>query len=252
MVNEPYPVVVLIIGFTAVARWRRPILLVVLPLAVMFGVLGESRDRGVWFPVVAVWVGSTLVLLALTLVAAFRYHPAVLVARPQEPAFAAQPNPAWVFAASVFLLQGGFIVADNIHDIMEGEELWGLGVILVGLSVFALMLHWHLAWGWFGVQLQPDGVHDRQPLGSLFIPWDAFVHAYPAAPNGTQQVALYYERPELVRRRGLRPDGQNIPAASIDTAFLAWTINEYVAHPEYRSAIGTEAELRRLTAATAG
>jgi hypothetical protein len=241
-----------IIVFAAVARWRRPILLVTLPVAVVFGVLRESSDRGVWFPVFVVGFGSFLVLLTLALIAAFRYHPAVLVARPQEPAFAARPNPAWVFLAAIFLFQGGSAVADNIHDIMQGEALWGLSAILAGLWVFLLILYWRLTWGWVGVQLRPDGVYDRQPLGSLFVPWDAFVRAYPAAPRGTQQVALYYERPELVRRRGLRRGGPEIPAASIDTAFLARTINEYVAHPEYRSAIGTEAELRRLTAATAG
>jgi len=242
---------VLITAFTAVARWRRPILLAALVLAVVFGVLGESGERGAWFPVFAVWVGSTMLLLVLSLVAAFRYHPAVLVARPQEPAFAARPNPAVVFTAAVFMLQGGFLVADSVHDILDGEELWGLSAIIIGLWVFVLILHWRLTWGWFGVQLRPDGVYDRQPLGSLFIPWDAFARAYPSAPSGTQRVALYYERPELVRSRGLRPGGPNAPAAGIDAAFLARTINEYVAHPEYRSAIGTEAELRRLTAAAA-
>lgn len=246
----PYHAVVSIIVFSAVGRWRRPILLVVLLFVAGLSVLGESTNRGTWFPAFGAWVGATLLLLAFFLVATLRYHPAVLVARPQVPAFAAGPNPASVFIASVMLLQGGFTLADSIHDIVDGEELWIIGAIPAGLWVLLLILVWRMAWGWFGVHLGPDGVHDRQPGGSLFIPWDAFVRAYPAAPNGPQRVALYYERPESVRRRGLRLGGPSLPAASIDAEFLARAIGQYVTHPEHRSAIGTEAELRRLTAAT--
>lgn len=238
-----------IIAFSAVGRRRRPILLVVLLLVVALSVLGESSHRGTWFPAFAVWMGSTLVLLSLGLVATLRYHPAVLTARPQLPAFAAGPHPTSVFIAAALLLQGGFTLADSIHDIVDGEELWIFGAVPAGLWVILLILVWRMAWSWFGVQLRPDGVHDRQLVGALFIPWEAFARAYPATPNGAHRVALYYERPELVRRRGLRPDGPNLSAASIDAGFLARAISEYVAHPEHRSAIGTEPELSRLTAA---
>ena len=238
----------LIIAFSAVGRRRRPILLVVLLLVTVLSVIRESSDRDVWFPAFAVSMGAILVLLSLFLVAALRYHPAALAARPRVPAFAAGPNPASVFIASVLLLQAGFSLADSIHDIVDGEELWIFGAVPAVLWVFLLVLVWRMAWGWFGVQLRPDGVHDRQLVGSLFVPWEAFVTAYPAVSDGAQRVALYYERPELVRRRGLRVGGLHLPAASIDAGFLAWAIGVYVTHPEYRPAIGTEAELRRLTA----
>ena len=241
----------LIIAFTAVARWRRPILLAGLALAVVLGVLDELGERGGRFPLFTVWAGLSMVLLVLFVVAAYQYHPATLVARPQEPAFTTRANPARVFAALLFTLQGGLLVADNIHDIVDGDELWGFSAALIGLWALVLGLHWRLTWGWFGIQLRPDGLYDQQPLGSWFVPWDAFVRAYPAVPDGSQRVALYLERPELVRRRGLRIGGSKVQAAGIDAAFLAWTINVYVTDSGHRSAIGTEAELQRLTAPAA-
>jgi hypothetical protein len=242
----PYHAVVLITGFTAFARRRRLALLVVLLLAVMLGVLGNSGDWDIWFQAFAV------VLVVLSVVSAARYHPAVLVARPKEPAFAAPPDPGRVFLAAALLLQGGQVLADNLHDIRQGDALTGLSAALVGLWVLGLALLWRTTWGWFGVQLRPEGVYDRQPLGSLFTPWDALVRAYPAAASGAHRVALHYQRRELVRQRGLRSGGATIATVSIDAAFLARAIQEYVSHPEYRSAIGTGAELRRLTAAIAG
>jgi hypothetical protein len=242
-----YPPVV-IIAFTAVSRWRRPILLVALVAAVALGVLGESSGPGTWLPASGAWIGLMVVLLALSAVSMSRYHPVALVARPLEQAFAVRPNPALVFSATAFLIQGGFLMADGIHDIADGEEAWGFSAAIVGLLVVALLLHLRLAWGWWGVRLRPDGVHERQALGSRFIPWDALVPAYPAVASGSQKVALYYARPELVRRRGLRIGDKQVAAGSVDAAFLARAITEYVTRPEYRPAIGTEAELRRLTA----
>ncbi|MEU4220453.1 hypothetical protein [Actinoplanes sp. NPDC026623] len=236
----------MIIVFTAVSRRRRPILIVALLFAVVLGVLGESSDRGTWLPVFAAWAGLTVVLLTLSVVAVSRFRPAALIMRGR--AFAAWPNPARVLIASLFLIQGGFLVADGVHDIAAGEELWGFSAAMVAVCACALMVHWRLVWGWYGVQLRADGVHDRQALGSLFIPWDAFVPGYPAVASGSQKVAFHYQHPELVRRRGLRTGDQPATAGSVDATFLARAITEYVSRPEYRSAIGTEAELRRLTA----
>ncbi|MET8152530.1 hypothetical protein ACIBSW_20415 [Actinoplanes sp. NPDC049668] len=237
----------MIMAFTAVGRWRRPFLLAVLPLAAALGALGESDDRATWLPSFAAWAVLMAVLLTLAMVAASRYHPATLVARPREQAFAAGPHPAPVFFAACVLCQGGFMVADSVHDLMAGDDLWALSAALVALWAVAVLLQFRLAWGWPGVHLRPDGVHDRQALGSLFIPWDALVPAYPAMPSG-RRIAFHFQRPDLVRRRGMHPGGGSAQAGSVDAVFLARAINEYLQHPEYRPAIGTEAELRRLTA----
>lgn len=238
-----------ITAFTAVGRWRRPFLLAVLPLAVALGVLTESDDRATWLPSFGVWAALIVVLLTLSLVAAVRYRSATLVARPKEPSFAARPNPAPVFVAAVVLIEGSILLADNIHDIVDGEELSVvLGVPNIVLWTAVVLVQWRLTWGWWGVHLGPDGVHDRQVLGSLFIPWDALVPAYPALPSG-RRIAFHLQRPELVRRRGIHPGGGSVQAGSVDAVFLARAINEYLNHPGHRPAIGTEAELRRLTAA---
>lgn len=251
MAGRPYHAVVLIMGFTAVSRWRLPILIAGLLLAVGLGVLGESSDAAIWGPAFGGSFGVALAWMALSLLATYRYHPAVLLARPRVPAFAPRPSPAWVFT-SLFLLQlGGFSLADNVQDVRNGEELWALTVAPTGLWIALMIFHGYLSWRGTGVELRPDGVYDRQPLGSLFVPWDALVRAYPAVAENAQHVALYYERPGLIRRRGLRP-GPNLPAVGVDAGFLARAIGEYVAHPEHRAAIGTEAELRRLSAAIAG
>lgn len=152
-----------------------------------------------------------------------------------------------MFSAAAFILLAGSLVTEDIGDIVDGEELWILNVVTTGLWVFVVGLYLYLALGSFGVRLRPDGVHDRQPFGSLFVPWDAFAPGYPAVPVKNSQLTLYYQRPELIRRRGIRP-AVNSLATGTDAAYLAAAIHQYVAYPEHRSAIGSDTELRRLTA----
>ena len=114
--------------------------------------------------------------------------------------------------------------------------------------VLLVATHWKLASGGYGLRLRPDGVFNRQLLGSQFIPWDAFVPAFPVFPGG-KGLAVYYQRPELVRNRGIGVSRDILPAP-VDPAYLARVIHEYVNHPEHRAAIGSEPELHRVTAGT--
>jgi hypothetical protein len=114
-------------------------------------------------------------------------------------------------------------------------------LLLVTLSV------WYLGWRWNGVRLTPEGLTDLQPFGSVFVPWAAFAANDPAVSIGRNQIALYFDRPELVVRRGYRPGSSHFLTAGADAGLLAEAIAAYVAEPERRAGIGTERELSRLT-----
>jgi hypothetical protein len=218
----------------------------VLVLAVVLGALVQA-DRLDAFVVLLV---LPLALLALYVLAAYRYHPAALVVRPEPPAFATATILAPVFMAAAFTILAGCMVSEGVSDIVAGEDFWALNVVMVGFWVLVVGLHLYASWGSFGVSLRPEGVHNHQPLGSMFVPWEAFAPGYPAVPVKNNGLVLYYQRPELIRRRGLRVGSDSLRTGT-DATYLAHVIQQYVAGPEHRPAIGTEAELRRLTARVA-
>jgi hypothetical protein len=238
---------VLIKGFSAVADRTRLFLLGVLLIAVTVGVLAELSPWNQWLAVYAVTLALFLLMITLSLLAPVHYHPAVLFLRPELPAFATAANLAPVFSAAAFILLAGGLVAGSVGDIVDGEDFWGWDVATAVLWALVVALHLYVALGSWGVRLRPEGVYDRQPFGSLFVPWEAFAPGYPAVPVKNSRLTLYYERPDLVRRRGLRPAAQSLLTGS-DATYLARAIHEYVTCPERRPAIGSEAELRRLTA----
>ena len=235
----------LIKGFAVVAGRKRLFLLGVFVLAAMLGVVTQSRRWESWLPAFAVTLAFIVLMLALSLLATRHYHPAVLFVRPQPPAFATAVSLSRVFTAAAFILLGGGLVGESVADIVHGEEFWYLEAGTAALMVLAVALHLYVALGSFGVRLEAAGLHDRQPFSSLFIPWEAFAPGYPAVPANTGLLTLYYERPDLIRRRGLRQPIESLPTAT-DATYLAAVIQQYVASPEHRPAIGTEAELRRL------
>jgi hypothetical protein len=106
-----------------------------------------------------------------------------------------------------------------------------------------------------GVQLRPDGLIDHSLLGTLTVPWEALAPGYPLpVPPKAGTLALTYTAPELVQRRGLA-SRRFIRTDNIDALFLVHAIRQYLAHPQRRSAIGTQTEydylLRALTEPTA-
>lgn len=144
-------------------------------------------------------------------------------------------------------------------DVPRGGEIgkalfpWTGGIFAVaGLSalwVLALTVLARAVWVGFGVRLRPDGVVDRRLVGSLFVPWEALAAEIPPMSARRSQVVLAYRDPRLVQSFGIGKSGNVITAGNVDNRFLARAIQEYVRHPEYRSAIGTPAELHRLHAA---
>lgn len=98
------------------------------------------------------------------------------------------------------------------------------------------------------MRLRPDGIEDRQSLGSTFIPWEAFDGVdFPAHAGSPHRILLNVSRPELIRKR-LRRSGEltMVSSLSTDSVFLAGVIHRYAQQPGARQAIGTVAERDRL------
>ena len=233
--------------FAWVARHPLTFLIGTLVCAVVLGVTGQSLHDVSWLPVFALVTGLTFALIGLSMVGTLRYHPAVLTARPAEQAFATARNPALLFMAAAFTFLGASLVSENINDIAEAEDLWVLDAVTSTLWVLLVVLQWYSALGARGVRLRPDGIHDQQPLGSLFIPWEALAVPFGATPKSAVQLYLNYQQPRLIRKRGFRP-GAQVLTSGTDSGYLAWVIHEYLTSPERRPAIGTDAELHRLSA----
>ncbi|MFC3385083.1 hypothetical protein [Couchioplanes azureus] len=192
----------------------------------------------------------TLVGAAIGLsVASLRYRPAILTVSRDGGTFLAPVGASNILQGAAFVILGGATVIGKIRGIVDHGSSWPVDGVLAAMCILQVAVGWHLSRDRFGVRLRPDGVFDRQPLGSRFIPWDAFVPAFPVSPDGRGGLAAYYLRPDLVRCRGIF-FGRETLAATVDPAFLTRVIHEYVNHPERRAAIGSAAELRRITAGT--
>lgn len=176
-------------------------------------------------------------------------RPAYLVVRPQVPAFAT-PGPAW----TVLFALGYLGPASTRIDALARSARQGtpstfdvvLDVLWVGLT--ALLVAW--AWRGHGVRLHPSGVRQTWPLGSLTVPWEALLAPQiPSAADRRPWLPMRITEPRLVRRRGIPRSRGALRTDIVDAGFLAAVIGHYVAHPEHRAAIGSQAEYERLRAA---
>ncbi|MET0422425.1 MAG: hypothetical protein ABW046_01025, partial [Actinoplanes sp.] len=230
-----------------VARWRLPVLLGTLVLAVVLGVAGQTDVT--WLPASLIAFSLAMLLIIVGAVTTLRYRPAGLVRAGSPPEFQVPPHPFAVFTAAAFTLLGGMLIAQNIGDIVEDGTWWPLSAAMALLWVLLLAFQWRTALGDFGLRLRPDGIVNRQVIGSQSVPWEAFATEYPALPDGRNRLALRLARPDLVQRRGALMPGPGTLMTAGDPGYLSWLIHQYVADPERRAAIGTEAELSRLDAA---
>ncbi len=229
--------------FAATVRHRRPLLAVAVGLAVAYVVVDAGSGASL-FPWLA---GSAAACLVLGLVAYTSFRPAGLTVRGDVPAFDTPASPAPVYLCLTFLALGASNVAEAVEAVTGREEGWRLDLVVAVGYVVVVALWLRNAWGGVGVRLRPDGVLDRHILGSLFVPWEALTLDRPAWPaDGKDQVLLNYRRPDLVRRRGIGPGARRLSGANVDRHFLALAVQHYVAHPQRRHAIGTDAEHRRL------
>lgn len=244
LVGVAYYPAVLISLFAAVVRWRQLALAGVLGVSVVVTVLVETGRLPLWATFIVVCLG-VLGLVGLGVSANSRYRAPGLVARPDLPAFVVPAGPGPVFTASAFTLLGILQVGDGVHDLVRSGDLWSYDLGLTVLWLLLVAAQWVPAWRRYGVRLEPDRLVSWQVIGSLSVPWTAFDPDQPALPGRNNELKLRFARPELVRRRGVHlPESIGLPV--IDAGRLGRAVGEYVAHPEHRAAIGTEAELRRL------
>lgn len=231
-------------AFGLIARHRSAFLVLNLAVAATLGAIIRTQHDGRWIPLFGVSVALTFGLLLLAPLAWFRYHPATLALLPGRQAFATAPNPYVVLLAAAYTFLAVGMVVDSVGDILADGGDWAFDIVPNAGWLLVTAFLWYLALSRFGLRLRPDGIQDRQPFGSLFVPWEALAVA---EPHGRTQLTLHCRQPHLVHRRGLRPlTGKTLSGS--DAGYLARVIHEYVTHADHRSAIGTPAELTRLTA----
>jgi hypothetical protein len=223
-----------------VVRRRLTFLIGVLVTAVVLGVLAGGE-----IPVVSAVGRAVLGLLwpalALgTLVASIVRRPRTFLVR--ERTFTTLPSLDAVLFGGTCTVMCVAIVAQTVHNAHRGLGVDSFQITVLVLLLLLFPLQWYTVLGPFGIVLRPDGVLDRQPRGSIFVPWEAGAAAEPTR-NG---VKLNFARPDLVVRRGFRP-GTTLRTGA-DPGFTARAINLYAARPDFRTAIGTDEGLLRLTA----
>jgi hypothetical protein len=227
----------MISAFGLMARGRHVLLTAAAGLAFL---LFAAADRH-WLLAVSAMAVLTVSLYGLSIVAILRYHPRTLRLRADRQAFDAPLNPNRVLLAAAFTFLGASLLALD-----PGAQTGLVRLIASSVLLVVTVSVWYLGWRWHGVRLTPEGLADLQPFGSVFVPWAAFDAHDPAVSIGRNQVALYFDRPELVIRRGYRPGSSHFVTAGADTGLLTRAIAGYVTEPERRAAIGTESELSRL------
>ncbi|GIF20229.1 hypothetical protein Ate02nite_29590 [Paractinoplanes tereljensis] len=172
-------------------------------------------------------------------------RPSFLVVR--KGAFVAPADLGELLAVAAFTISAGAYYGYTIgHDMWHGQEIVAFFILT---SAAALTPHWWQAARSGLLFVRPDGVLiRRRQEGSLFVPWEAGPSGVSASKRN-DEIALLCRRPDLAHLVGKWADGPVI-LATADVRFLARVIDEYAAHPEHRAAIGTPAELDRLTRRT--
>ncbi|MEU1248657.1 hypothetical protein [Micromonospora arida] len=191
---------------------------------------------------------SSLTALVLAIVV-MGVRPACFVVQPQIPAFAT-PGPAWtVFFAVGYLGPVSTRINALVRSTREGTlSTFDLVFDVLWMVLAALLVAW--AWRGHGVRLHPSGVRQTWALGSLTVPWEALLAPQiPPAGNRRPWLPMRITEPRLVRRYGIPPSRGALRTDIVDVGFLAAVIGHYVAHPEHRAAIGSQAEYERLRAA---
>jgi hypothetical protein len=223
--------------WTKIISHRLVFLVGVLVTAVVLAVLQQAQIMVV-SAVCAALLGILVLGLPLAgLIALNARHPETFLVR--DGAFTTPPNANAVLSAGMGTMISVALatLAINEAHLSNGFDRFQIAVVVL---LLLLPLQWYSVLGPFGVFLGPAGVLDRQPFGSIFVPWAAV----PAAKPTSSGIKLRVAHPELIVRRGFRP-GTTIRTGA-DRGFTAWAINLYAARPDYRQAIGTNDGLLRL------
>jgi hypothetical protein len=220
-----------------IAQHRAAFLVGVLVVAVVLAALVQVNS----LPGAALLALLLLGLLVVLLLSLNAGRPATFLVRAGT--FTSPPDVTEVLSAALSTVTPVALVG---FALAETPPWVPFETVVLVLMVLLLPLVWYRVLGPFGVSVRPDGLFDRQPFGSLLVPWEAG----PAAEPTTSGVRLRMARPELVVRRGFRP-GTSIGAGA-DRGFAAWAINLYAARPDLRPPIGTDEGLHGLSGMGAG
>jgi hypothetical protein len=231
--------------FDGVGRHPRSVISGVVVVAAGFAgaQLLAAPDTGVRYAVPALLSLLALVSGVLAVVAMTRPRPAAFVV--EAAAFRTVSQPVHVInAASNVLLSATIVTSRVVAPDRDGDPGWDLmsrtldilAVVLAALSALLVAAVWRGS----GVWLRRDGLMERNPLGSVTVPWDALSPSSlpPTTPTATS-LRLVYAKPELVRRRGLDINRRRIRTDTVNALFLVHTLHYYLTHPEQRQAIGT-------------
>ncbi|MFI1996110.1 hypothetical protein [Actinoplanes sp. NPDC020271] len=220
-----------------VARRRSAVLIMALVTAVALQVLLRATGNA-GHAVIAFL--PVFVLFVPVVVAVRSFRPAGLVARPEVPALDVPTSPGVVLGTVLYTFFVVPLLIEMLVAATDEPDLWWMFAGSVSIIGGMTAAYWRRALARFETRLTPDGITDRRPYGSLFVPWDA-LEPYTTVSPGGRRVDLSLARPGLVRRRGWRLVGPAVlPAVGADAHLLARTINEYANHPGLRPAIGTE------------
>lgn len=240
----PYGAQVFTWLFTAAGRYRRPILALGLAAAAAY------LTAHIWTPTLTdralpTLAAASVVLFVVGLGALAGTRPPAFDVRPHVPAFTTLPSAADLFAA---LGQMGMTTAFTgvlLRDLAQGKP--GISPWLTPLFPALMVLSVIVNWRGKGIELRPDGLRDREALGTLVVPWQALpVVPLPVPGDRRNTLRVDYAQPELIRRSGLVTSRKRLNTYNIDPRMAAQVIRYYTTHPEHRSAIGTHVEYQRL------
>ncbi|GAA4957310.1 hypothetical protein [Actinoplanes utahensis] len=218
-----------------VTRHSRTFLFGTCAASVVVGVLAQIFHDGVGVALVVAAMLVALFFVVFGLLAGTdRYgSPAVLV-RADGPSFETPVVPLNVLsAAGLMVLWLAFLLPERVGEVLRGEETWlaSLPVTLVWLPILGAL--WWRAAKKPG-RLLPAGVEIRGARGPVLLRWEEI------APEDVSVVDRFAIRGVGVRSRAFF-------MVSTKPGRLASIIRQYAADPTHRPAIGSAAELARLT-----
>ena len=148
-------------------------------------------------------------------------------------------------AVQLLCPSGGIFLMASGHSLLPPGWRVGLAAVGVLCGIVGLWSSFWLLRREPIVELHPDGVRQGSTVGSVTVPWEAL-----DVPNANQRVPIVDR--DAVAKTGLRRRPRKLIldalAPDVNPVFTADVIRYYLAHPEHRGAIGTDAEYDRMLA----
>lgn len=188
-------------------------------------------------------VAAFIVVLFLAIMFVRQPLPEVFDIDPAARAFRTPIVAVTIYAAAAMMLAGAEFAAEQIY-VFGGpffDSVIAVVWLIYAVAVVSAVIRSRR------VLLRPSGLLIMSAFGTVDVPWDAIAaDCPPVMPAKARGIPLSFDRPELVRARGLVLTRSWVPTPYIHVGLLAAAIRYYAAHPEHRPAIGTRPEHDRL------